>query len=284
MITSGIGLTAARAEELRAFAQINVSTTASMAARGRAWVRGRAGRGAGHRRAGRRGHPRGRELRAHAELIARLDATAARVADLGAGEIQLLRYKPAGRADDPSYDDRRLAPEQQRAVAGHRADHRGRGACACASTAPWSRPLGGAPHRRRRARGDVASSASSAAGGADHLGALTVAGDAGACSFLPPKGEVPIPLGAARRDLAASIDADPFLGALRAYHAAPPEPCRSCALFSVCRGGCQVVSRRAHGGAFAPISEVPRACARHTETQRARDAVTPTRDPAPRDG
>src|SRR5262249_46334567 len=92
---------------------------------------------------------------------------------------------------------------------------------------------------------------------ARHLGALTVAGSAGACSFLPYGADAPIPLGAAPRDLAASIDADPFLGALRAYHAAPPEPCRSCALFSVCRGGCQVVSRHAHG-TFAPDPECPR--------------------------
>jgi hypothetical protein len=47
---------------------------------------------------------------------------------------------------------------------------------------------------------------------------------------------------------------------LRAHHAAPPEPCRTCPLFPVCRGGCQVVSRHETGG-FAPDPECPRVLA-----------------------
>jgi len=89
------------------------------------------------------------------------------------------------------------------------------------------------------------------------------------CSFFalsPPLVE----LGRARGDapadaapivgLSAAWDGGAELGRLRAYHAAPPEPCRSCPLFAVCRGGCQIVARHAAGG-LAPDPECPRVVA-----------------------
>jgi hypothetical protein len=131
---------------------------------------------------------------------------------------------------------------------------------------------------------------------ARHLGALTAQGGVAACSFFSVSSptrvvvelgsvEAPGSLGSAKRpaepsepgtttspsstttlaglpvlgasgDLAVIWDEDAGLARLRAYHAAPPEPCRSCALLPVCRGGCQVVSRRATGG-FAPDPECP---------------------------
>jgi pyrroloquinoline quinone biosynthesis protein E len=260
--TSGIGLTPARAEDLRAFAQINVSHDGT----GGAYeaVRGYPGE-AGAERAiailAAAGIPVGVNFVLTRESFPLLDATAARVADLGAGEIQLLRYKPAGRADDASYPDRRLAPEQRRALwpAIERlvAARRLRVRIDCAMVALLSEALLAAVADPAAALGKLGVFGCEAA---RHLGALTVGGEAAACSFLGRGGDVPIPLGTARRDLAATWDADPSLAALRAYHAAPPEPCRSCALFSVCRGGCQVVSRRA-GGAFAPDPECPRVLA-----------------------
>ena len=100
---------------------------------------------------------------------------------------------------------------------------------------------------------------------ARHLGALRVDGSAAGCSFfsLPARGERPISLGRTSRDLAASWDGDAELARLRAYHASPPEPCRTCPLFAVCRGGCQIVSRR-ESGTFAPDPECPRV-QRHAE-------------------
>ncbi|MFT3775666.1 MAG: radical SAM protein [Minicystis sp.] len=276
MTTSGIGLTPARAAELRAFAQINVSHDGVDG--GYEAVRGFAGEAGAERAvailAG-AGIPVGVNYVLTRDSFPRLDATAARVADLGAGEIQLLRYKPAGRADDARYDDRRLAADQQRALwpAVERlvAMKRLRVRIDCAMVPLLSEALLAAVADPAATLGKLGVFGCEAA---HHLGALTVAGHAGACSFLHapevaghdgaasgPKPRAPtalIPLGTGPRDLAASIDTDPFLAAIRAYHAAPPEPCRSCALFSVCRGGCQVVSRRAHGGAFAPDPECPR--------------------------
>jgi len=48
------------------------------------------------------------------------------------------------------------------------------------------------------------------------------------------------------------------LEAFRSYHAEPGDPCRTCALYSICRGGCQIVSRHSGGGAFGPDPECPR--------------------------
>jgi radical SAM protein with 4Fe4S-binding SPASM domain len=59
-------------------------------------------------------------------------------------------------------------------------------------------------------------------------------------------------------DSIAAWSSSPELERIRAYHASPPEPCRSCELFAVCRGGCQIVSRHAKDGRFAPDPECPR--------------------------
>ena len=100
---------------------------------------------------------------------------------------------------------------------------------------------------------------------ARHLGGLRADGCAAACSFFSlPTASTPLTLSRAPADprpLAAAWDDDAELLRFRAYHAAPPEPCRSCPLFAVCRGGCQVVSRHATGGALAPDPECPRVLA-----------------------
>jgi radical SAM protein with 4Fe4S-binding SPASM domain len=71
---------------------------------------------------------------------------------------------------------------------------------------------------------------------ADKLAALRVDGRTSPCSF-------------------ASGDADP--AAWRAYAESPAEPCASCTLRPVCKGGCKIVARfvdQAHG----PDPECPR--------------------------
>ena len=266
MTTSGIGLTAERVEELRAFAQINVSHDGTDG--GYEAVRGFDGAVHAERAIAllaQAGIPVGVNFVLTRGSLPRLAATAARVAELGAGEIQLLRYKPAGRADDPSYAERRLSPEEvgalwpavERLVATRALRVR----IDCAMVPLLSEGLLAAvpdPARTLAALGVFGCEA------ARHLGALTVHGDAAACSLFSlvaaPQG-APISLGRAPRPLAAAWDDGPGLTALRAYHAAPPEPCRSCPLFAVCRGGCQVVSRRERG-AFAPDPECPRVLAR----------------------
>lgn len=260
MTTSGIGLTPARAAGLRSFAQVNVSHDGVEG--GYEAVRGYPGE-AGAERAvailAAAGIAVGVNFVITRASFPQIEATAARAADLGAHELQLLRYKPAGRADDASYEDRRITPDQQRALwpAIERviAASRIRVRIDCAMVPLIAEALVEAVPDAAGTLGKLGVFGCEAA---RHLGAITVDGHAGACSFLKPGEGMPTPIGRGPRDLGAAIDGDPFLAALRAYHAAPPEPCRSCPLFAVCRGGCQVVARRAHGGAFAPDPECPR--------------------------
>jgi radical SAM protein with 4Fe4S-binding SPASM domain len=73
------------------------------------------------------------------------------------------------------------------------------------------------------------------------------------CSFAAPaelRGE----------DLATSHADDATLARWRAYVAAPPEPCASCAIRSACKGGCKVVAAFVDG-AHGPDPECPRVLA-----------------------
>jgi pyrroloquinoline quinone biosynthesis protein E len=271
MTTSGIGLTEARAHDLRAFAQINVSHDgvegAYRAVRGFDAV-AHAERAIALLAAA--GIPVGVNVVLTRTSFPHLHATAARVQNLGAREIQLLRYKPAGRADDPGYEERRLSAAQVGALwaaierlvvegpprrLGVRID--------CAMVPLLSEALSALP----RAPEVLAALGVFGCEAARHLGALTAPGEVAACSFFSisplvglgsssTSGGRPGAPGTCR-DFATTWEEDAGLVRLRAYHAAPPEPCRSCALFSVCRGGCQIVSRRATGG-FAPDPECPR--------------------------
>jgi pyruvate-formate lyase-activating enzyme len=111
--TSGFGLTAARARALRSFAQVNVSHDG--VGGGYVAVRGFDGVAVAERAIA--------ALRAEGiavginhvltrQNVDGLAATAAHVRSLGARELQLLRYKPAGRAASLDYLARRLTPAQ----------------------------------------------------------------------------------------------------------------------------------------------------------------------------
>ncbi len=111
--TSGIGLTAERAESLRDFAQINVSYDGQ----GEVYegVRGYDGAVIAERAMGHlldAGVPFGVNVVLTRDSFGALAATLARARSLGAREAQLLRYKPAGRAASLDYLARRLTPEQ----------------------------------------------------------------------------------------------------------------------------------------------------------------------------
>jgi pyrroloquinoline quinone biosynthesis protein E len=258
MTTSGFGLTKERARGLGAFAQVNVSHDGVDG--GYEAVRGFAAASAAERAIAllaEAGVPVGINVvltRASFEHVA---ATAARAAELGAGEIQLLRYKPAGRADDTGYEARRLSPEQVRGlwplIEAIVASRRMRVRIDCAMVPLLSEALLEAVPDAPAALAALGVFGCEAA---RHLGAVTADGDPAACSFFSLSTPVELRRSSAR-DLASSWDGRADLVRLRAYHAAPPEPCRSCALFPVCRGGCQVVSRRA-SAEFAPDPECPR--------------------------
>ncbi|MEO8799255.1 MAG: radical SAM protein, partial [Polyangiaceae bacterium] len=111
--TSGIGLTAAKVERLRAFAQVNVSYDG--AAEDYEAVRGFDGAAAAERAIAlltAAGIRVGVNVVVTRQTFDALGATLARAKSLGAIEAQLLRYKPAGRAASLDYLAKRLAPAQ----------------------------------------------------------------------------------------------------------------------------------------------------------------------------
>lgn len=115
--TSGLGLTPRRAEALRDFAQVNVSHDG--VGEGYAAVRGFEGGGVAERaiamlRAA--NVPVGVNHVLTRQNARSLRDTAARVRALGAREMQLLRYKPAGRAASLDYLTRRLRPDDLAAL------------------------------------------------------------------------------------------------------------------------------------------------------------------------
>ncbi len=252
MTTSGIGLDEARARSLVDFAQINVSHDGV----GGAYLRVRGFDGAHHAERAIRlltdaGIAVGVNLVLTRDGLDALEPTAARVAELGAREIQLLRYKPAGRAADPTYEARRLTAEQ---IAGlfdrvealsRRGDLRVRIDCAMVSL--LSEGL------LARVADPAATLAQLGVFGCEagrHLGGLDVHGRASPCSFLAADAPTTTPFAEAWDDGAA-------LGSLRAYHASLDAPCDSCPLRAVCRGGCQAVTRHL-SGKLGPDPECPR--------------------------
>ncbi len=248
MTTSGFGLSETRLEELAAFAQINVSHDGVGGAY--AAVRGFEGARAAERAialfAG-AGIAVGANVVITRESFEHLRETAERVADLGAGEIQLLRFKPQGRAARIEYLDKRLPPAQVDAlwevishiVEGRRLSVR----IDCALVPLLSDALNKLPNPAQT----LASLGVFGCEAGRYLTAVDVQGRLSPCSF-------------SHASKGGSTDAwhgDDELDRFRAYHVSPDEPCRSCVLFSVCRGGCQIVSRYSNGGAFGADPECP---------------------------
>jgi radical SAM protein with 4Fe4S-binding SPASM domain len=244
LTTSGLGLAGAADEEvdrLRPFAQVNVSYDGAES--DYATVRGFDG--ARHAEAAilalaRRGIRVGVNVVLTRETFPSLRTTLERARALGAQEAQLLRYKPAGRAASLDYLARRLTPAQAaslgpvlRALVEEWAPAGFRVRIDCALVPFFSADPSIDPAAMRRF-GVLGCEAGNA------LAALRVDGRVAPCSFAEPTG-----LGAA--DIAARSEEDPELETWRAWNAAPPEPCASCALREVCRGGCKVVSRFVDG-------------------------------------
>jgi radical SAM protein with 4Fe4S-binding SPASM domain len=257
LTTSGLGLTEARAARLRGFAQVNVSYDGPRATY--ASVRGFDGAGAAERAIERLA---GAGVRVGVNVVLtrasfdHLAETLARARSLGACEAQLLRYKPAGRAASLDYLARRLAPEQARAL-GPRLRALSESLCAdgafhvridCALVPFLSADdaLVGDPARLSRF-----GIFGCEAGGA--LAAVRTDGRVAPCSFAAPA-DLP------GEDLATGHAADPTLRRWRAYLAAPPEPCASCPIRAVCKGGCKVVAGFVDG-VHGPDPECPRVLA-----------------------
>jgi radical SAM protein with 4Fe4S-binding SPASM domain len=255
LTTSGLGLSREKAARLRAFAQVNVSYDG--AGKDYAAVRGFDGARIAEsaiRALAEEGIRVGVNVVLTRSTFANLGSTLRRARSLGATEAQLLRYKPAGRAATLDYLARRLRPDQAesvgpvlRAVAAEHAviegEFRIRIDCAMVPFLSADPEIAAAPERLAR-MGVFGCEAAGA------LAAVKVDGAVAPCSFVGATA-----LDAA--DLAAGHATDPELARWRAHRDSPSEPCASCALRPVCKGGCKVVASfidRVHG----PDPECPR--------------------------
>lgn len=234
--TSGLGMTPARARSLRDFAQVNVSHDG--AGDGYEAVRGFDGARAAERAIEMlrdAGVSVGVNLVVTRQNAHLLTETVTRARALGAREVQLLRYKPAGRAASLDYLARRLTPAQVEALGetvralGEGCDEGFSVRIDCALVPLLSDALS-----------DAATLARFGVFGCEagrHLGAVRADGTRAGCSFVTwGSGE---------------------LERFRSYANDPPRPCRDCDLREVCRGGCKVVSMHLDGD-FTPDPECPR--------------------------
>jgi MoaA/NifB/PqqE/SkfB family radical SAM enzyme len=230
LTTSGIGLTAARAAELTAFQQVNVSLDGV----GASFLRARGYDGAGRaldaiRLLADAGVRVGVNVVLDRHTFDDLDATADAAAEAGARDLQILRLKPAGRGI-AGYLDRRLTPDQAlavwprlRAIFERRPELTVRVDC---SMVPFLAAHGVDPERMRRF-------AFLGCHGGDALVSVDPAGEEHPCSFV----------------------ADAPTEAWRI--GVTTEPCGSCAWRDICRGGCHAVARHLTGSLFAPDPECP---------------------------
>jgi len=252
--TSGLGLSDVRLERLRAFEQVNVSYDGAGATYAR--VRGFDGARAAERaieRLAAAGVRVGVNVVLTRDSFARLSETLARARALGACEAQLLRYKPAGRAASLDYFAQRLTGEQGRALADtlralsqslcDDGSFRLRIDCALVPFLSIDEAIARDPGRLAR----FGVFGCEAAGG---LAAVTASGHVAPCSFAPETRLRGV-------DLADGHASDQDLGRWRAWVDDPPEPCASCPIRTVCKGGCKVVTSFLLG-AHGPDPECPR--------------------------
>lgn len=234
---SGVGLTEERAKSLRDFAQVNVSHDGP--GEGYSAVRGFDGKSLADKAisilvsAGVTVGVNHVLTRHNFDGLGEMCAHAER---LGASELQLLRYKPAGRAATIEYLDRRLTRAQVECLAsGLESLSQKHSALSlrvdCAMVPLLSGVIGDADLLARF--GVFGCEAGR------HLGAIDAQGRRQGCSF----------------DTSARAPE-----VLSAWAVSPPEPCASCGLREVCRGGCRVVSEHLTG-ALGPDPECPRVLA-----------------------
>jgi radical SAM protein with 4Fe4S-binding SPASM domain len=266
LTTSGLGLSREKIARLRAFAQVNVSYDG--VGEDYATVRGFDGAGAAEaaiRGLVADGIAVGVNVVLTERTFPRLGATLRRARKLGAIEAQLLRYKPAGRAATLDYLARRLSPAQAASIgpvlralvlehAAMEGTFRIRIDCAMVPFLSADPEIATAPERLKR-MGVFGCEAGEA------LAAVKVDGTIAPCSFAGATQLSAV-------DLSASYARDPELSHWRAYKGAPSEPCASCALLPVCKGGCKIVASFIDDRAHGPDPECPRVRAYRADRRR----------------
>jgi radical SAM protein with 4Fe4S-binding SPASM domain len=162
-------------------------------------------------------------------------------------EVELLRFKPAGRGA-ASYEKLRCSDEQHRrllpTVLGLARRYRRRVRLDCSYTPMVTAH---APDRRL-----VRWLALYGCAGGDLLIGAKARGAVTACSFAAPP-----PAGPTVEQLGAYWDSSSAFGPFRRWREAR-DPCRTCEYLALCRGGCRVVSAHVLGDASAPDPECPR--------------------------
>ena len=244
MTTSGLGITARRARALRGLAQINVSWDGP--AELYRSVRGYDG--AAHAERAIRtlqdaGIPVGLNTVLTRTTLPGLERIGEGAAALGAIELQLLRLKPSGRGR-LDYLALRPPPAALAELPKHLE--------ALSEAHPFAVRVDCALVPFLAERFDAERLQLFGVSGCEagrSLMTVGAGGSVGPCSFW----------GAAEAPLTdRSWTGDPTLERFRAYAEDPPEPCRSCPVRSVCRGGCRIVADHLGGDPFAPDPECPR--------------------------
>ncbi|MDP3277253.1 MAG: radical SAM protein [Deltaproteobacteria bacterium] len=252
LTTSGLGFRDEHIEILRAFAQVNVSHDGVSG--GYEQVRGFDAAATAERTITelvRHGIPVGVNIVLTQRTFASLEATVRRVCALGVREVQLLRYKPQGRAASLDYFTQRLTPAQITALW------------------PTLQRLSTDPTLPVSVRIDCAMTpflvehvhdpAPLAQWGifgceaGRHLTAVDRQGQLAPCSFVPNEPDE----SSTSAPFATQWTQRKSLTQFRNLAESPPEPCAQCALHTVCRGGCKVVSGFIDH-ALGPDPECPR--------------------------
>jgi radical SAM protein with 4Fe4S-binding SPASM domain len=247
LTTAGLNLTPQLAERCRVFGQINVSVDGV----GERYREARGFNGfARAQRALRFLRAVKREVGINCVVsrtsYAHLGEVVALAKRLRLNEVELLRFKPAGRGQN-TFADEDLTPSQARGIyplAGYlMLRHRMRIKLDC-SFAPmvfWHRP----PLWVARFFGVVGCE------GGNLLASVMPDGGLTGCSFGGPK-EANI---FDEKETARAFSSG--FSAFRDYVERAPEPCRSCAYLSLCKGGCRVVAA-AKGNWWQPDPGCPR--------------------------
>jgi len=176
-----------------------------------------------------------------------LDNLFAYAAAKGVNEVEVLRYKPAGRAAARAYGENRtthdqnvqLLPTLQALSTRHAVT--AKIDCSfvpmlCYHTPPIDLLLATATYGCEA--GNV-------------LIGVKSDGQASGCSFLPPSGPSVF-------DLADAWTATPHFDRWRTWPATAPEPCKSCDYLAICKGGCRAVSAHVLGDPCDPDPDCPR--------------------------
>lgn len=265
LTTSGIGLSPERARGLRDFEQINISFDGLGEDYER--VRGYSGAAIAERAMSCLSDARipfGINTVLTRESFPALEPTLMRAQALGAREAQLLRYKPAGRANTTAYLQTRLSEEQVLSLwpalchLAQRSSLRLRIDCALVPLLSAA-PLDIQSLERFGVFGCEASR---------FLSAVRIDGSLAPCSFATASDTDALPAERAwpGRESPAQADAwskNAFLEAFR--HLPQHEPCTSCNLRHICRGGCRIVAGY-FSSAPGPDPECPRVIAYSANT------------------